>query len=65
MKVNLKNAIIAIVIIAVLFVLVYLLPVKVLFIIIFLMQLVTLIAIGGTNLNMQNFSRHEQIHEED
>lgn len=64
MKKSIINIIIVLIIIAVSLVLVWIMPVKGTLFCIFFLQIITLLAIGGTNCNIsnniQNHSEHEQ-----
>lgn len=57
---TIKKTALAILMVAIFATIIVVLPVKATLAIIFLAQLVILIAIGGTNLRLINFSKHEQ-----
>lgn len=55
MKTKRTSTIIAVVILAILFVIFWFLPLKAIAFCIFILQIITLLAIGGTNFNISNY----------
>ena len=61
MKSTVKNIIIGVLILAVIFVVVWLLPPRPLFTILLILQIITLLAIGGTNININANGNHADV----
>ena len=61
MKSTVKNNIIGVIILAAIIAVVWLLPPKPLFAILLILQIITLLAIGGTNININANGNHDDI----
>lgn len=61
MKSTTKNIIIGVLILAVIIAIVWLLPPKPLFAILLILQIITLLAIGGTNININANGNHAEV----
>lgn len=61
MKSTVKNIIIGVFILAVIIAIVWILPPKPLFAILLILQIITLLAIGGTNININANGNHAEV----